>query len=410
MKKLITTLTLLIVLLSIVAQVPEKINYQAVIRNSKNEIISNQAIGMKISIYYYLKTLEVIAYSETQIPSTNENGLITIEIGGGKVVSGVFSDIDWGSKSYYLKTEIDPNGRTNYTITSDTQILSVPYALHAQNVTNIPDNLVSTIKIADGAVTGPKLNQSGATKDQVWKWNGSEWAPASDNTAGWTLGISGIYTGNRIGIGNTNPQYPLEVEGKININEVASTGNDKPLWYNGKDIILEVRDDVANGMKHFIWGGFNPDFGHIFDSPVGINVIPGTDKMLWVNGAATKPGGGTWDVMSDARLKDIHGNFTRGLDAIINLKPVTFNYKKDNPLQLPSSPEYIGFIAQEVINIFPEAVKESSQGFLEIDIHPILVSFVNGFKELKTENESLKAENIKLNERLEKLEKLLLGN
>lgn len=136
MKKITTLLAALTILLTLQAESPEKISYKAIIRNTKGVLITNQTVGIRISIYYYNKTTPVTVYSETQTPTTNENGLVTIQIGTGDVVSGVFADIDWAARAFYLKTEIDPGGRTSYSITSDTQILSVPYALHAKNATN----------------------------------------------------------------------------------------------------------------------------------------------------------------------------------------------------------------------------------------------------------------------------------
>lgn len=139
MKKLLIILTALFIVLLIKAESPQKISYQAIIRNAKGELVKNQAIGMKISIYFYNKTTPVTSYAETQTPTTNENGLVSIEIGTGKVVTGVFADINWAVRAFYLKTEIDPGGRTSYSITSETQILSVPYALHAKTAENFTE-------------------------------------------------------------------------------------------------------------------------------------------------------------------------------------------------------------------------------------------------------------------------------
>ncbi len=135
MKKLFTVIVVILFTTTIQAESPQKISYQAIIRNTKGELVKNQSIGMKISIYFYNKTMPVTSYAETQTPTTNENGLVSILIGTGTVVTGIFADIDWAARAFYLKTEIDPGGRTSYSITSDTQILSVPYALHAKTST-----------------------------------------------------------------------------------------------------------------------------------------------------------------------------------------------------------------------------------------------------------------------------------
>jgi hypothetical protein len=116
--------------ISMHAQAPNKMSYQMVVRNSSNAIIANQAVGVRVSILQALAT-GIAVFAETQSPATNVNGLASFIIGDGTLVSGSFASIDWGNGPYFIKTEVDPAGGTNYTITSTTQLLSVPYALHA---------------------------------------------------------------------------------------------------------------------------------------------------------------------------------------------------------------------------------------------------------------------------------------
>ena len=78
MKKLTIFFAALFIVLLLQAESPEKISYQAVIRNTKGELVKSQSIGMKISIYFYNKTVPVISYAETQTPTTDENGLVSI--------------------------------------------------------------------------------------------------------------------------------------------------------------------------------------------------------------------------------------------------------------------------------------------------------------------------------------------
>ncbi len=134
MKKLFTLLTTLTILHTFWARSPEKMSCQAVVHNIKGELIVNRTIGMKISILQETASGPVV-YAETHLPQTNENGLVSIEIGTGKIVTGIFADINRAERPFYLKTEIDPSGRTSYSITSDRHILSVPYALHAKTAT-----------------------------------------------------------------------------------------------------------------------------------------------------------------------------------------------------------------------------------------------------------------------------------
>jgi hypothetical protein len=131
MKKIITICTAILITASVFAQAPNKMSYQAVIRNNSNVLVTNQTVGMQISILQSSANGTSV-YTETQTSNTNANGLTSIEIGGGTVVSGSFSTIDWANGPYFIKTETDPAGGTNYTITGTTQLLSVPYAQFAK--------------------------------------------------------------------------------------------------------------------------------------------------------------------------------------------------------------------------------------------------------------------------------------
>jgi uncharacterized protein (TIGR02145 family) len=132
MKKLFTLFASIFIALSIYAQSPNKMSYQAVIRNSSNALVTNQFIGMRIRILQGSVSGSSV-YVETHLTTTNTNGLATIEIGGGTVVSGNFSTINWANGPYYCKTETDPTGGTSYSITGTSQLLSVPYALFSEN-------------------------------------------------------------------------------------------------------------------------------------------------------------------------------------------------------------------------------------------------------------------------------------
>ena len=111
-------------------QSPNKMSYQAVIRNSTNNLVVNQPIGMQVSIIQGSSTGTVV-FSERHTPATNANGLVSIEIGDGIPVFGVFSGIDWGNGPFFIKTETDPNGGVSYSITGVSQLLSVPFSLYS---------------------------------------------------------------------------------------------------------------------------------------------------------------------------------------------------------------------------------------------------------------------------------------
>ena len=127
--------TLLLCVCSLMAQAPERFSYQAVVRDASNHLITGASVSVRVSVLQGSVTGNTI-YSETQTAVTNANGLMTLEIGGGTNQTGTFSSINWGYGPYFLKTEIDPTGGTNYSISSVQQLLSVPYALYSKEAGN----------------------------------------------------------------------------------------------------------------------------------------------------------------------------------------------------------------------------------------------------------------------------------
>ena len=135
MKKLFTFLVAVLFTATIWAQAPQKMSYNAVIRNANNNLVTNTTVAMQISILQGSASGSAV-YVETQTPTTNDNGMVSIEIGGGTVASGNFSSINWANGTFFMKIETDPDGATggiSYTITGTSQLLSVPYALYAAN-------------------------------------------------------------------------------------------------------------------------------------------------------------------------------------------------------------------------------------------------------------------------------------
>ncbi len=228
------------------------------------------------------------------------------------------------------------------------------------------------------------------------------------------IAFSGYFTGGKfavlngnVGIGNETPLYLLDVSGPANLNKGNTTG--AALYVNGLHAL-----GYYNSI-YFQWG--HPENHNFFPGRVFIGTTytsPGTNRLV-VDGTAAKPGGGSWATWSDERLKNIHGKYTCGLDAISKLQPVKFSYKEGNPVNLEADIEYVGFIAQQVREIIPEAVTEGADGFLNFDMHAVNVALVNAVKELKMQNdllqsksEKLEKENVQFAERLQAIE-LLVG-
>jgi uncharacterized protein (TIGR02145 family) len=138
MKKLIPLFVMIALTARVFTQSPEKMSYQALIRNESGELVKNSAVGMKISILQGSAS-GVAVYIETHETTTNANGLVTLEIGGGTIITGTFTGIDWSAGTYFIKTETDPSGGTIYSITGTSQVLSVPYALYANTAGTAKD-------------------------------------------------------------------------------------------------------------------------------------------------------------------------------------------------------------------------------------------------------------------------------
>lgn len=131
MRKILISVFICLISLNALAQAPEKMSYQAVVRDNANALVVDKVVGMRISILRGSVT-GTPAYVETQSPRSNTNGLVTLEIGAGTVVSGSFAGLNWSTGPYFIQTEIDPSGGSNYTILGVSQLVSVPYALYAK--------------------------------------------------------------------------------------------------------------------------------------------------------------------------------------------------------------------------------------------------------------------------------------
>jgi hypothetical protein len=233
MKKLYTLLTAVILTANVFAQAPAKMSYQAVVRGADNELVSTQAVGMQISILQGSASGDAV-YVETQTPSSNANGLVSLEIGTG-ATSNDFSAIDWSLGSYYIKTETDPTGGSNYTITGTNQLISVPYALYA-----------ATSGSGEQGVAGDKGEQG----EKGEKGDQGEQGVAGDKGEQGEKGDVGSAVGCELSIGQTyqgGKIFYLDASGCHGLISAEADQSSAAAWGSKGNVTNAIRDGIGAG-------------------------------------------------------------------------------------------------------------------------------------------------------------------
>ena len=225
MKQIFLLFILAVSMLFANSQVPEAFSYQAVVRNASGEVIPNQLVSFRISILTGSGSGPT-AYSETHLVTTNNFGLANLTIGSGDNQTGIFSPGGWGLDAHFIKIEVDPTGGSAFLHLSTTQLLSVPYAFHAQTV---EEDQVDDAD-ADSANELQHLSLSGLTLS-LSQSNQSVLLPSSP----WLQSGSNIYfnTG-KVGIGDNSPLATLTV------------GNGDKLQLYGSDGDIVFNDDQGS--------------------------------------------------------------------------------------------------------------------------------------------------------------------
>jgi hypothetical protein len=239
----------------------------------------------------------------------------------------------------------------------------------------------------------------------------------------------------KVGIGTTNPLAQLELLDDNIVTSSVTRGNLHVMTTNPQALDIGAaitlggyNDDLASAMR--VFGSiearkanattssssgylmFKTNNGGILTERMRINNLgdvgigtatPGGQFELSLN-EGRKPGTNTWTIVSDQRLKTINGSYTKGLNEILQLNPIRFNYKNVGERVFEKEvldTEFAGFIAQEVQPLFPDAVGTDADGFLNFNIHPILIAQINAIKELDKKNNDLQNENNSLKIELE---------
>jgi len=305
MKRLILSFsTALLLVATAQAQSPEAFKYQAVVRDASNTIVNSQAVGMQLVILQGSPTGTPV-YTEEFATTTNAYGLVNIEIGNG-VTTDNFSAIDWANGPYFIETSIDLTGGTAYNVMGTSQLVSVPYALHAKtadialidnvdDADNDPNNEVNTgltlngtsLEITDaGGTLSQDLDGTFATDSEVagagyittevdgdptnelqtLSVAGSDITISGGNTvtvpsdSDWTVSGTNMYSAvaDNVGIGTTTPDNKLDVNGKISLTQ--SVGNEMVIindnvWTHGSGA-----QDFGVGGAHFIMASQETDY------------------------------------------------------------------------------------------------------------------------------------------------------
>lgn len=280
-KSLLTVAAILMFATSVYAQAPNSMSYQAVVRDASDNLVMNSTVGMRISILEGSATGPSV-YVETQSPNTNDNGLLSIAVGQGTPVSGNFGAIDWGNGAYFIKTEIDPSGGSSYTISGTSQLLSVPYALHAGNnpwqkgttylnEISFSNDLTDTTSmsigytglynkpesgrfafdenVAEAGVCGFEFHNNGQTNKLFLKTGCLNSGILDDTLMTWDR------NNDRVGIGTTNPTEDLHVKGSTKLEGPTKFGS-------STTEILEIHEitGVTSATNDWVNTSFPPGF------------------------------------------------------------------------------------------------------------------------------------------------------
>jgi len=248
MKNISILAIILFTTLTMHSQTPELMSYQAVVRDADSELLTDQTVGIKISILEDTASGTPV-YVETQSPSTNSNGLLSLQVGAGTVVSGDITTIDWANHDYFIKTETDPTGGENYTIDGTSQILSVPYALLSKKAVNVINDLVDDADNDPSNEYNTEIVLDG-TNLSIVDGGGTQTADLSSLQG---QGVSGISTVNNIAL-----RYVAIENGFGNV-EILSTGNLYAglIWnQSGTTVTVEsTAHGLANGDYIVVRGG-----------------------------------------------------------------------------------------------------------------------------------------------------------
>lgn len=221
------------------AQAPKMMNYQGAARDAQGNVLTNKTIALKLHIISG-SDIDNPVYSELQSVKTNNFGLFNLKIGEGEILKGSFDAIEWSDTDHFISMELDIENNDHFQMMGVSQLLSVPYAFYAEKAGKAID-IENGDQYRDIPFSG--------TNGQTIRHNGSDWEASS------TL----YNNGNNIGIGTTNPDSKLDINGSINVssgNEITFAG-DRALAMDANRNIMQGRQagkDLTSGVNNNMIG------------------------------------------------------------------------------------------------------------------------------------------------------------
>jgi hypothetical protein len=306
MKKLFILVATVLLSTATFAQAPQQLSYQTVIRNPSGTLVTNTPISVQILILSGSPT-GIVEYAETHSVTTNANGLVSVPLGGGTTADASFADINWGSGPYFVQTATDLSGGSIYTVTDVSQLLSVPYALYAQNA--------PTGAAGIAGITGP-AGPNGETGPQGTPGNpgaagpqGTPGAPGPQGPQGaqGMPGMMGMGPQGAQGMpgsagpqgpqgpdGNAGPQGPQGAPGNqgapgetgVTALLPAGTANGQTPYWNGTAWVTD-NSNITSGSSTLVGIGTN-DPMHLLEV-AGNAKINGSLKVQTTTGGVTVP-------------------------------------------------------------------------------------------------------------------------
>jgi hypothetical protein len=360
-------------------------------------------------------------------------------LGGSNTAIGYVADV--GSGSLTNATAIGANARVDQ---SDALVLGSIAGINGASASvNVGIGTPAPLSKLDIVATGDGAELLRFSTERPWVFRQIRTGPSTGLQLRSTSGqkafeittVDGINvatfladsTASKVGIGTTSPAHRLSVIGGPSWtssfwNGSMEFGNASAIGWQANTAGWHFGIGQTNGGLYFfrtsseLGSTLSPvtyDMALTDGGLVGIGTTA-PDNKLTVNGAADKPGGGSWGTFSDERLKNIKGRFTPGLKAVLQLKPLRYEYKPDNALGLKLEGEQVGFSAQAVQRVIPEAVTKNDKGYLLVNNDPIMWTMLNAIKEqqnqiesLRTANALMQKNNAALNARLRSVENVL---